>query len=92
MQALGMWLISILIMKVFAISCVIYRHVIMVGHFEKSGNWIFPRFLLTPRMPAGSSLIALRAGDASAIARKEFWIFLQCGSSLLAADFGSLLP
>src|ERR1044071_1884397 len=57
MQALGMWLISILIMKVFAISCVIYCHVIMVGHFEKSGNWIFPRFLLTPRMTAGSSLI-----------------------------------
>ena len=39
-----MWLVSILIMKVFAISYVIYCHVIMVGHFKKSGNWIFLRF------------------------------------------------
>ena len=38
MQALGTWLVSILIMKVFAISCVIYCHVIMVGHSKKSAN------------------------------------------------------
>jgi len=38
MQAPGMWLVSILIMKAFAISYVIYCHVIMVDHFEKSAN------------------------------------------------------
>ena len=33
-----MWLVSISIMKVFAIRYVIYCHFIMVGQFKKSGN------------------------------------------------------